>query len=425
MIRKIIAYLMMLLLGIRPLVNLFKSRETFVALFSIGSYSVTMLSVWSMCMIFVMALYLTLRLLKGGIPGWSRSQVLIIVLIWYILLTGATRAHESVINTVGYMCLYFVAVIMAPIFYEDVTFEKLAKWVMCCSLVLIILHSTACLWYGGPTSSRGLMNYTGAFNSKHIASVALYINLPALIYLSMVKKSRFALFLTAATVVLILLVFQRNTMLSLIVLMFVFSFQRRSSKPVLAIIFLVGLIVLAVPKKVVDYNLRAKSIAEIEKAERGNVGALGAGRMGVIIGGIKYWYHMGIGYKLFGLGAGGGNRITSWGSLSLHTHNQWIQTLLDYGLIGVILLIVVLVSLFRDARKAAIFDKEGMGPIAFAFLCAVIVRTCTSNYFHGGASDLFIAFTIGYPIYYLAQKESEIEPVPSTSNRFNDAPGVA
>jgi O-antigen ligase len=298
-----------------------------------------------------------------------------------------------------------MAIFLAPFVYRDIPFDKISKYIVFCASAFIMLHSTAWIWYSGPTSTAGLLNYSGVFDSKHIAAATIYSSLPAAAYLFLVRKSKYGLFILTALVICILLVFQRNTMLSLLVLVFFFSFHRKSSKPLLAIIMIACLLVMIVPRSAIQHNIALKG-TEIQKAEKGNIYALGAGRMGAIITGVRTWYNMGAVRLVFGLGAGGGNRITAWRGKSVHTHNQWIQTLLDYGLLGVILLIIVLSSLFKDAKRAAFLDKEGMSPIAFAFLCAMIVRTFTSNYFQVGGSELFIAFTVGYPIYYLQFSEN-------------------
>lgn len=100
----------------------------------------------------------------------------------------------------------------------------------------------------------------------------------------------------------------------------------------------------------------------IEKAREGN----SSGRDEIYAGAWHAWYDSdSFANQLFGVGFDGILKLES--TKHRHAHNDWLEVLVDYGLLGVVLYLAVFITVFLQVRRIKSFDMK------MAFLSGILI----------------------------------------------------
>jgi exopolysaccharide production protein ExoQ len=118
---------------------------------------------------------------------------------------------------------------------------------------------------------------------------------------------------------------------------------------------------------------------------------------------------VGVGFESFWLGPWTGSLLEGRAWVPNEAHNGYLETYLNLGLIGLLLLICLLVATFRKAR-AELLTNLAWGRLRFAFLTAVIFANWTEAKFRG-LSVVWFAFyliAIDYPklVYETSEEDA-------------------
>ncbi len=110
----------------------------------------------------------------------------------------------------------------------------------------------------------------------------------------------------------------------------------------------------------------------IEKTQEGN----SSGRDVIYAGAWHAWYDSdSFANQLFGLGFDGVLQLES--TTHHHAHNDWLEVLVNYGLLGVVLYLVVFVALFLQVRRIKSFEMK------MAYLSGLLIWFFKSLYSMG------------------------------------------
>ncbi|MBF0432862.1 MAG: hypothetical protein HQK83_16375 [Fibrobacteria bacterium] len=131
------------------------------------------------------------------------------------------------------------------------------------------------------------------------------------------------------------------------------------------------------------------AITELEDIHFSSLGQ----RVEAIILTIKYWPQLTIKQKLIGDGFGSFKKYSGWG---IHSHNSYIESLFNFGLLGIFLFLFFAISFIRSSM--AIYptvtrEQQIAILVVFGFLISIMISSLVGNY--------FLASTSHFPLYIL------------------------
>lgn len=114
----------------------------------------------------------------------------------------------------------------------------------------------------------------------------------------------------------------------------------------------------------------------VEQAEEGN----SSGRDVIYAGAWHTWYDSEyFVHQLFGLGFDG--ILSAGGTNQYHAHNDWLEVLVNYGLLGIVLYMSVFITLFKQVRRIKSFEMR------MALLSGILIWFLKTFYSMGFTSE--------------------------------------
>jgi hypothetical protein len=321
-------------------------------------------------------------------------RINIVLFLAYISIFGISRIyiHNAIVSEVLYIILFLVGILVAPIVSEILGMRYILTRLFISSVLLIIMHTSASIWDPAFSWYNPLGNYLGAFETKHIAGATFLSLIPFLVLYYLHNKKIFSLTILSAHIFFLLITFQRTSILSLgVFLTFVF-FLTRKFRLIFIVICITGIMLFVLPQENIQNFIGRKLIEEYEAFRSGNLEAIGAGRLGIIILALDwFWTHFTWYQQLIGLGTAHSYKLHSLvlGYVS-YAHVQFVQLLIDYGVIGVILIAIIFSRVYYFRSALVKQEKTWFNIIAMAALVMII-----SQLFYGmplqlgGTSALF------------------------------------
>ncbi|WP_457618706.1 hypothetical protein [Lutibacter sp.] len=342
--------------------------------------------------------------------SFLKIEILALFIVIYFLFVGATRIQNGFFNGFLYIYQFFMVFIISSILYKKIVVNKIFNLFNLFLILLLITHYSKLLI--DIAGGAGFEPLKGFFASKHTAAISLFLLLPFPLYRYFQSKERRYLIVTALTAIAIFLTFQRKSVLEMFIvfLYFMYATKRLSYVVGLSIIFVIFLYVFPVEDVIQAYSL--KNQTEIELAKSGDIGALGAGRVGIVLYGLNmYWNDYNFFEKLVGRGLGAGHfaHFYVMGGVMAYSHVQWLQILLDVGIVGVLLFIAFFLKLYRYIKRAIEIDTTVMSRIVFAFFIAFQVGMVTGMQLQGGGASVIDAFLFAYPVYLVRKYNQKLK----------------
>ena len=339
-------------------------------------YRVTILSFWSIALLLLLSWRYTYPPYYSTIL--KRVSLAFIVLI---VLFGATRVYynTALIIEVGYSIIFLMGIIVSPKILSDFSIHYIAKKIFKFALLLILIHSA--LLFINPGAHFGLINnYLGLFNSKGLAaSTFLVISFYCIVLIMEEKKWR-VLHYTVLILALFYLIwtFRRVEILAIVTGGVAYLIVNRKIRHVIFISILSMLLYLTLPSYL-DYFFIIKISEEIEAYNAGDYESLGSKRIENYVTGLEYFNDFSLNDKLIGKGSAWSHRVSefTWGT-RMYAHGQFIATLVDYGIIGISLLIIIFLTFIYYSFRLSLYYPEGIGGISLA-----VSVTCVTISFVG------------------------------------------
>lgn len=188
--------------------------------------------------------------------------------------------------------------------------------------------------------------------------------------------------------------------------LFVYSMLKDSRRSGIKTILVLALIVVG---SIMTYRWIVNNdylMYRIEKTQEGN----SSGRDVIYAGAWHAWYDSeSFVHQLFGLGFDGILRLES--TTHHHAHNDWLEVLVNYGLLGVLLYLAVFVSLFLQVRRIKSFEMR------MAFLSGLLIWFFKTLYSMGFTSEtLSVAMiSMGTALGWYKTERSQIFTASSSS----------
>ncbi len=338
------------------------------------------------------------------------------ILIAWMFMMGAPRYYfpEALIVDMGYALIVLLSIEVSARVFADVSMNHISRRMVYGALVLVLVHATAKFWYHVPGAyagaavigHTGLYNYVGAFGSKQLASISFFALLPFLLISCLGRGGKVPLVLFLSSFFFMVWTLYRTYMFCFLLGSMAFLASMRQFLYAVVAVVIVGLTAVVLPRESVNTFVGQKVESEYEAALSGDIGAIGAGRVGLYLYGLNFFYRkMDPVQKLFGLGSGY--------DFSLHetfigghafAHGQWIALLIDYGIIGLFIFVLFLRALYLDVQKAP-YPEPYMRAVMFGVFIAIIGLCSVGQFLQKGGTGALLAFPLGYPIYLRWIKE--------------------
>ena len=344
-----ISKLIVFLLAIRPLLNLLRGDSW---LFELGTYKVSVLSVWSIVLIGTTARRLWR---EPAVPPDIKRSVQGFFFIVFVLGVPRMLLPEALIKDVLMYTLFFLVALSAKGVIEDLGFDYVVRRFTVSALLLVIVHGTLGAAYGGVgDSDYSIGSYLGLFDDKHLAANSFFVTVPFLVCGALRSRKSLPLLLLFPTVLSILLTFQRTSLVSLGFFgLALVVFARRLSWLV-PIALLIGIVLAATPAARMQEFVDAKIEEEVDAFSSGEVEAVGASRIGIaLLAWSQFTDDSSPFEQLLGRGTAQAYKVseTILGT-PVYAHMQLVELIVDYGVIGTALVLLFFVRIGRSKWRS-------------------------------------------------------------------------
>ncbi len=353
-VQKVISGIIVLLIVIRPILNLTPEYS----FFKLKGYPVSILSLWS-------GVYLFFIVLRGLLPPKVNKTLKIIVIIYVYYISTFGLLHLSQYGNIFKNYLYQILVIFTILnsykIISDFNLLKISKYIYYSSIVLIILHSTSYFWSPWYKGFNEIGSYLGAFRSKHLTAISFLVLIPYNIYYIIYKKelnrSRVVNYIVLLLNLFYLMYsFQRVSIITLFFSILLYLLFRKKYSYIFYYVIIMVLLLYIIPSENVNKFIKAKIISEYSEYEEGDFYKLGAGRFALMATGIYiYENKMDFTEKIFGLGLGYSNVLHYLVSGRFaYAHIQLLQLLIDEGIFGVLIILLLAIVIIKNKYKLLI-----------------------------------------------------------------------
>jgi hypothetical protein len=166
---------------------------------------------------------------------------------------------------------------------------------------------------------------------------------------------------------------------------------------ILVALVLFAVLIAVLPQDRIDTFLESKVTGELQAAEQGDIGAIGAGRMAIVLLAAEWLLDkMSIFQILFGLGTAQSNmlHILAIGYYA-YAHVQLVALVIDYGLIGTLLFITVFQRIFVQKSRQLAEDPSVTNIISISVLVMVLSKFFYAMPLQDGATSALVVFWLG------------------------------
>ncbi|MBN1216080.1 MAG: O-antigen ligase family protein, partial [Candidatus Lokiarchaeota archaeon] len=317
-------YFVLILLSLRPILNI--TAYWRVNIFKLEFYSFTILTMWSLALIFLL-----LIILIKHIKLLPRDRIVLLPIIFFIFsfIFNIINYKSHGIVSYFYLMFFFLAFFGFCIFLKKNYFDQAADLFTFFTILLLSIHVVYYFLNPGLQFTK-IGGFIGFYGSKHIAATSFFICIPFLFYKYLKEKKIFYLVLLLVTIFCMIFTFQRSAILSLFIVVIVFLLIKKSFKYIFLVLISFLLLFYIMPKENLQVFYQSKFISEYETAKEDNIGVLGAGRLGIMISGLDYYLDLDVPKQIFGAGPGSADYIHLRVIKHLaYSHVQWIQLLID------------------------------------------------------------------------------------------------
>lgn len=270
--------------------------------------------------------------------GTQKCSVIIILMVafhFFISHLWSSPAYTVLINTIVTLSGFISFGILGK---KEALSDKFMVWAMCILVVLAIPY------YYNFLNIISEVKGLDADNATNNASVLFLWILPLTVALSKKKSS---IFVVGICVFYLLLASKRSNIIAgaIVLIIYVYMiFRDKDTRLLYKVMMLLGIVAVAI----LAYKW-AMSNDYLMKRYYDTMEGNSSGRDAIYMG---YW-NMWTGsdsliHTLFGWGYNG----TGLSSIHSMAHNDWLEFLIDYGLIGVVILFAFVMSFFNRSRKA-------------------------------------------------------------------------
>lgn len=354
-----------------------------IAVYRISLYAIIMLG-----FLFIIVMK---EIIIKGISGVLYIMVfyeLVITVVGYGSL-NRTLFNEFMVDTLAWPLIF----ILTYSLYRDDSIRKPFKVISALGITII---------FGITAVNLSRINAVGM--NRAISGVPFSVAVLPLVYMFFSKKTGIAATIIAA--ILIIISTKRSSFLVLLIGVFAFfisdvlvqQVQRKKLNKMLALMFL-SVVVFVVGMYLLDNS----DIAIIQRFTNGDATLSGRTMLWQRI--IKIFSEQGLSNKLFGNGMHAVKyKINPYG-LGWYAHNSFIETLYDFGIIGLGMLILFIVLLIKETITMN-KQKSEFAPVLSSSIPSLLFYASASYFFEVGQTILIYAFIWGL---CLAISETEVE----------------
>lgn len=354
-----------------------------IAVYRISLYAIIMLG-----FLFIIVMK---EIIIKGISGVLYIMVfyeLVITVVGYGSL-NRTLFNEFMVDTLAWPLIF----ILTYSLYRDDSIRKPFKVISALGITII---------FGITAVNLSRINAVGM--NRAISGVPFSVAVLPLVYMFFSKKTGIAATIIAA--ILIIISTKRSSFLVLLIGVFAFfisdvlvqQVQRKKLNKMLALMFL-SVVIFVVGMYLLDNS----DIAIIQRFTNGDATLSGRTVLWQRI--IKIFSEQGLSNKLFGNGMHAVKyKINPYG-LGWYAHNSFIETLYDFGIIGLGMLILFIVLLIKETITMN-KQKSEFAPVLSSSIPSLLFYASASYFFEVGQTILIYAFIWGL---CLAISETEVE----------------
>lgn len=354
-----------------------------IAVYRISLYAIIMLG-----FLFIIVMK---EIIIKGISGVLYIMVfyeLVITVVGYGSL-NRTLFNEFMVDTLAWPLIF----ILTYSLYRDDSIRKPFKVISALGITII---------FGITAVNLSRINAVGM--NRAISGVPFCVAVLPLVYMFFSKKTGIAATIIAA--ILIIISTKRSSFLVLLIGVFAFfisdvlvqQVQRKKLNKMLALMFL-SVVIFVVGMYLLDNS----DIAIIQRFTNGDATLSGRTVLWQRI--IKIFSEQGLSNKLFGNGMHAVKyKINPYG-LGWYAHNSFIETLYDFGIIGLGMLILFIVLLIKETITMN-KQKSEFAPVLSSSIPSLLFYASASYFFEVGQTILIYAFIWGL---CLAISETEVE----------------
>lgn len=354
-----------------------------IAVYRISLYAIIMLG-----FLFIIVMK---EIIIKGISGVLYIMVfyeLVITVVGYGSL-NRTLFNEFMVDTLAWPLIF----ILTYSLYRDDSIRKPFKVISALGITII---------FGITAVNLSRINAVGM--NRAISGVPFSVAVLPLVYMFFSKKTGIAATIIAA--ILIIISTKRSSFLVLLIGVFAFfisdvlvqQVQRKKLNKMLALMFL-SVVIFVVGMYLLDNS----DIAIIQRFTNGDATLSGRTMLWQRI--IKIFSEQGLSNKLFGNGMHAVKyKINPYG-LGWYAHNSFIETLYDFGIIGLGMLILFIVLLIKETITMNKLKSE-FAPVLSSSIPSLLFYASASYFFEVGQTILIYAFIWGL---CLAISETEVE----------------
>jgi O-antigen ligase len=389
------------LVTIRPLLNLIGDSS----LFDIGTYKVSILSIWSLIVLACLA-----RRYSMGTPLHPTVKRCVQAFFVIVVMLGMPRMYvgQAFIKDVLMYTQFFLIALTAQGVIEDVGVDYIVRRFTLSMIALVTIHVTLGAAHA-VEAEEAIGSYLGLFPDKHLAASSFFVAIPWLVVGAFRNPRGLSAAMLFPTIFFLLLTFQRTSIVSLAVMGLMILIAGRRVRWLFPMALLVVVILAATPKARMEEFVNAKIDQEIESVAEGDVNAGGAGRAGIALLAYSQFVDDSSPFEqLLGRGTAQAYRVSEvvLGE-PVYAHVQLVELIVDYGLIGAGLVIVIFGILARAKWRALAEDRSPEQLVGFAIVVVVFVEL----FFAMPMQDATVTLLAMWLFPTLARPEPEVADV--------------
>jgi len=378
------------LMAVRPALNQLRGDTS---LMKLGDYNVSLLSVWS-----ILYLLIAVARFSHGPAAPPRIRFSITAFLLVVVGFGVPRMlmREALVTDVLAFFQFFLAALTARGVIEDVGIDYVLKQMVRGAAVLVAMHVTAPIWMPERDLSLNdvVGNYLGAFESKHIAGASFFALVPHLFCAALRDRRGLGALLLVPTALFLVLALQRVSILSALIFGVSVVAITRRVRILLPLVVLTTLVIAVIPSERFEAFMEEKVEQEIDAYRSGDLDSTGAGRMGIILL-ARNWYfdHSSISEQLVGRGTAQAYQLHDAvvGHMA-YAHIEVIELLIDYGLVGTLLVFTILVQIGRSKMQALRAQRTPEELVGMAMLVVVVAQLFYAMPLQDGGTVTLFAF---------------------------------
>jgi hypothetical protein len=357
------------LLTIRPLLNVVRGDTS---LFELGNYEVSVLSMWSLvllgCLVHRYAM---------GAPVDATVKRCVQAFFVIVVLLGIPRMYvgEGLIKDVLMYTQFFLIALTSRGVIEDVGVDYIVRRFTLSMIVLVTIHSTL----GAAQTfeeENAIGSYLGLFPDKHLAAASFFVAIPWLAVGALRKPRSLATVMLFPVILSLLLTFQRTSIVSLGVMGLMILVAGRRVRAVIPMTLLVVIVFAATPQERMEQFVGEKIDQEVEAVSAGDVDAGGAGRAGIALLAYTQFVDDSSPFEqLLGRGTAQAYAVAEviLGA-PVYAHVQLVELVVDYGLIGAGLILVILGGLARSKWRSITEERAPERLVGFAITIVLFAQ---------------------------------------------------